>query len=135
MKSMKPVGKESDQSFQIPSESAEEIALHGTIVRSLEPAVHDLTRAQIAAQLTSAIRRRRWWAEDAIRADLRALDQQRSNVDSLAAGFAFAALYSFTSRWQAARYWTRKRRGSSGPRHGAILITAMAMMPAMRAGV
>lgn len=40
-----------------------------------EPTVHGLTRAQLEAQLTSAIQRRCWWAEDAIRADLRALDQ------------------------------------------------------------
>jgi hypothetical protein len=34
-----------------------------------------LTRAQLEAQLASARARRCWWAEDAIRADLRALDR------------------------------------------------------------
>jgi hypothetical protein len=34
-----------------------------------------LTRAQLEAQLASARERRCWWAEDAIRADLRALDR------------------------------------------------------------
>ena len=44
-------------------------------LNSAEPTLCGLTRAQLEAQLASAIQRRCWWAEDAIRADLRALDQ------------------------------------------------------------
>lgn len=36
--------------------------------------VNGLTRAQLEAQLASAIERRCWWAENAIRADLRKLE-------------------------------------------------------------
>jgi hypothetical protein len=38
-----------------------------------QPTIHGLTRANLEAQLADAIKRRCWWAEDAIRADLRAL--------------------------------------------------------------
>jgi hypothetical protein len=60
---------------QIPSESGAEIAIHAAVVQAFEPTVYGLTRAQLEAQLASAIERQCWWAEDAIRADLRALDQ------------------------------------------------------------
>ena len=58
--------KERGRSIQIPSESAEEITVHAKIVRTIEPPVHSFTRGQLTAQLTAAIRRRCWWAEDAI---------------------------------------------------------------------
>lgn len=47
----------------------------GTAPSDLEPTINGLTRAHLEAQLRSAIERKCWSAEDAIRADLRALDQ------------------------------------------------------------
>lgn len=44
-----------------------------------EPRLNGLTRAHLEAQLASAIERKCWWAEDAIRADLRALDELGEN--------------------------------------------------------
>ena len=41
----------------------------------LEPTINGLTRAHLEAQLRSALERRCWFAEDAIRADLRQLDR------------------------------------------------------------
>jgi hypothetical protein len=47
----------------------------GSAPSSLEPTINGLTRSQLEAQLRSAIERKCWFAEDAIRADLRQLDR------------------------------------------------------------
>lgn len=47
----------------------------GTVRSGLEPTLNGLTRTHLEAQLRSAVERKCWFAEDAIRADLRRLDR------------------------------------------------------------